>query len=202
MPHLLLSMASFRRRWTERGNRGVLQLEIPARELYDEASELFITLKQESLQLEHSLVSLSKWESKWCVPFLSTKEKTTEQTIDYIRCMTITQNVRPETYMFLPDHIFSVVHNYIDLPMTAAWFTEREQTKPSVEAATAETIYYWMISLSIPMECQKWHLNRLLTLIRFCSIKNQSPKKQGRKEAISQRAALNRARRAQTNSKG
>ena len=180
----------------------MLQLEIPERELFDDRTMTFINYKKESLQLEHSLVSLSKWESNWCKPFLSNTPKTTEETIDYIKCMTVTQNVRPEAYLHLPDDIFAQVDKYIHLPMTATWFSEKTTSAPSREIITAELIYYWMISLTIPMECQKWHLNRLLTLIRVCNVKNQPQKKQNRAPNLKDRAALNRARREQYNTTG
>lgn len=180
----------------------MLQLEVPERESYDELTSSFITIKKESLQLEHSLISLSKWESKWCKSFLNKEQKTIEETIDYIRCMTITQNIKFEVYLNLPNEIFDQVEEYINLPMTATWFSNKQSTQKSREVITAELIYYWMIAQNIPMECQKWHLNRLLTLIDVCNIKNQSPKKQGRKDMLSSRAALNKARRSQHNTKG
>jgi hypothetical protein len=181
----------------------VLQLEIPERELFDDESQTFTTIKKESLQLEHSLVSLSKWESTWCKPFLSKTQKTTEETIDYIKCMTVTQNVKPDVYTNLPNEVYDQVEQYINLPMTATWFSDKKTVQPSKEVITAEIIYFWMIAHNIPMECQKWHLNRLLTLIRVCNIKNQPPpKKQGRKEMLANRAALNQARKAQYQTKG
>jgi len=179
----------------------VLQLEIPKRELFDDSKSEFITIKQESLQLEHSLVSLSKWESKWCKPFLG-NIKSTEETIDYIRCMTITQNVRPEVYSNLPDIVFKQVEEYVNAPMTATWFADTKSKSKSSEAITAELIYYWMIALTIPIECQKWHLNKLLTLVRICNIKNQPPKKKGRRETLADQSAINRARREKYNTKG
>ena len=180
----------------------MLQLEIPAREFFDEDASSFIVYTKESLQVEHSLVSLSKWESKWCKPFLSKTEKTSEEMLDYIRCMTITQHVRPETYSFLPQSIFNTIDQYINQSMTATWFHEDKNAPKSREVITSELIYYWMIAHSIPFECQKWHLNRLLTLIRVCNIKNQPPKKQGRKEMMANRSALNQARKAQYQTKG
>lgn len=181
----------------------MLQLEIPQRELFDERTSTFTTLKKESLLLEHSLVSLSKWESIWKKPFLSKDEKSQEETIDYIKCMTVTQNIRSDLYEHLTNDEFEKIKKYIDDPMTATWFQDRNAPKSyNREVVTAELIYYWMIALNIPMECQKWHLNRLLTLIKVCNIKNQPPKKQGRREALSSRAALNNARRAKLNTKG
>lgn len=181
----------------------MLQIIIPARDdLWDEANGVFAVSKEQKLTLEHSLVSLSKWESKWCKPFLSRHEKTTEQTIDYIRCMTLTQNVDPEIYNFLTDDNIRAVNAYIEAPMTATWFSNSNTGKQNSEQITAELVYYWMIALNIPFECQKWHLNRLLTLIRVCEIKNSPPKKMSRREILNRNAALNAARRKQLNSKG
>ena len=180
----------------------MLQITVPAAEYYDELKEEFVYTKPQTLQLEHSLVSLSKWESKWNKAFLSKDSKTTEETVDYIRCMTITQNVSPEVYYRLTNEIIDEVSRYIDLPMTATTFNDDNSRKGKGEVVTAEIIYYWMIALNIPLECQKWHLNRLLTLIRVCNIKNSPPKKMSQKEIMSRNRALNAARRKQLNTKG
>jgi hypothetical protein len=180
----------------------VLDILLPEREYFNEEQQEFIKVKSEVIQLEHSLVSLSKWESKWCKPFLGKEEKTNEETLDYIRCMTVTKNIDSSVYAGLPETIFEQIANYINAPMTATWFNEHQGSKKRSEVITAEIIYYWMISQNIPMECQKWHLNRLLTLIRVCSLKNQPPKKMGRKEMLSNRRALNEARRSQLNTRG
>ena len=180
----------------------MLQITIPATEQWDEKNQTFIVTKEQKLQLEHSLVSLSKWESKWCKPFLSKQEKTIEETIDYIRCMTLTQNVDPNFYNLLTNENITQVNEYIEAPMTATWFTDDKMRKPNKEQITAELVYYWMIALNIPFECQKWHLNRLLTLIRVCEIKNQPPKKMSKGQIMSRNAALNAARREQLKTKG
>lgn len=180
----------------------MLQITIPAVEQWDERKQEFVTTKEQTLQLEHSLVSLSKWESKWCKAFLTKQEKTFEETLDYIKCMTITQNVDPEVYNYLTNENIEEINKYIEAPMTATYFSDDKTAKPSREQITAELIYYWMIALNIPFECQKWHLNRLLTLIRVCNIKNQPPKKRSRKEIMSRNAALNAARRKQLNTRG
>ena len=180
----------------------MLHIKIPERELFDEKRQEFITIKGESLQLEHSLVSLSKWESTWCKPFLGKDKKTDEETIDYIRCMTINQNASSKVFEYLPGSVYEQITNYINAPMTATWFNDRQTAKPSSETITSEIIYYWMIVQNIPMECQKWHLNRLLTLIRVCNIKNQPAKKMGRNEMLANRKALNEARKAKFNTKG
>ena len=135
-------------------------------------------------------------------PFLDNKKpKTTAETLDYIRCMTITQNVNPEVYKFLTVENIKAINDYIDAPMTATTFSQ-QNTSRSREIVTSELIYYWMIALNVPMKCEKWHLNRLLTLIRVCNIKNTPPKKMSRKDIMSRNAALNAARRKQLNSKG
>ena len=180
----------------------MLQITIPAIELWDEGKQEFVYGNEQVLQLEHSLVSLSKWESKWEKPFLSKEGKTTEETIDYIKCMTITPNVDAEVYNRLTDSIISQVDNYIDAPMTATWFSENKNSASTTEQITSELIYYWMIALNIPFECQEWHLNRLITLIRVCNIKNQPPKKMSRRSILSRNAALNEARRKKYNTKG
>lgn len=180
----------------------MLTITIPATEMWDEKNEKFIDIKECRLQLEHSLVSLSKWESKWCKPFLFTNDKTAEEIMDYVRCMTLTTNVSPEVYYGLTSENIKAINAYIEAPMTATHFGSEQNGSGKREIVTSELIYYWMIALNIPFECQKWHLNRLLTLIRICNIKNQPAKKMSRKEIISRNAALNAARRKQLGTKG
>ena len=185
----------------------MLRITVPAveeSELWDEATETFVKnpgVKEQTLQLEHSLISISKWESKWCKPFISKDEKTDEETIDYIKCMTINQNVDPSVYDHLTTDNLKDIRDYINAPMTAT--TVREiKSNTSKEIVTSELIYYWMISLQIPVEFDKWHLNRLMTLIKVFNVKNTPPKKMSRRELMSRNAALNAARRKQLNSKG
>lgn len=180
----------------------MLQITIPKVELWDEDKQEFININEQSLCLEHSLVSLSKWESKWGKPFLSKEEKTFEETIDYVRCMTITQNVNPNIYNYMTNDNIKQVNAYIEAPMTATWFSENTKGKVNTEVITSELIYYWMISLNIPFECQKWHLNRLLTLVRVCNTKNQPQKNMSQQSIMSQHAALNAARRKKYNTRG
>ena len=180
----------------------MLQITIPAEEKWDEINEQFIVIKEHTIVLEHSLVSLSKWEAKWCKPFFSKREKTTEEVIDYVKCMTITQNVNPDVYKCLTKENVEQINNYINAPMTATWFSDEENKKATNRQITSEIIYHWMIALNIPFECQKWHLNRLMTLIRVCDIKNQPKKKRTQREIMSRNAALNAARRKKLNSKG
>lgn len=180
----------------------MLQITIPAMELWDEDKQEFINSKEQTLQLEHSLVSLTKWESKWCKAFLGKAEKTNEEIVDYVKCMTITQNVNPDLYNYLTHDNYEQINEYISAPMTATIFSPDNSAKKNREVVTAEVIYYWMIALNIPFECQKWHLNRLLTLIRVCNIKSQPPKKRSKRDINAQNAALNAARRKQLNSRG
>ena len=179
----------------------MLTIVIPAGEQYDSVNNLFINTKEQTLTLEHSLVSVSKWEAKWHKPFISKENKTLEETIDYIKCMTITQNVDPNVYNFIDNDIIKRVYKYIDAPMTATTFS-KDNSPPSREIITSELIYYWMISLNIPVEFQKWHLNRLLTLIKVCSIKNSPKKKMSKRELMSRNRALNASRRKNLNSRG
>lgn len=184
----------------------MLHITIPPTELWDEENERFIKVKKETtLALEHSLVAISKWESKWCKPFLGKEEKTTEQVIDYVRCMTLTQNVDPNVYLCLPEKCLREVNAYIAAPMTATVIREYGPNKINREVVTSELIYYWMIALNIPFECQKWHLNRLLTLIRICNIKNRPNDKSNRlsnREVLERYEAINAARKKALNSKG
>ena len=178
----------------------MLQLTIPGVEEWDPVKEEFATvIKEHTLQLEHSLVSLSKWEAKWCKPFLAQDTTTFEETADYVRCMTITQNVNPNVYKYLTDDNVHAVKDYIDAKMTATWFSDKagKKGKRGNETITSELIYFWMIAYNIPFTCEKWHLNRLLTLIRVCEIKNNPPKnnKMSMNEIYSQNRSLNDARR-------
>lgn len=180
----------------------MLRITVPAAEYFDESRQMFIQKKEQTLQLEHSLVSLSKWEAKWKKAFLGKEEKTLEETLDYIRCMTITQNVDPEVYTRLTNANIKEINEYIGDPMTATTFRKDNPGHPSRETITSELVYYWMIANNIPPEYQKWHLNRLLTLIRVCTIKNTPPKKRGKSEIMRQNAALNAARRKKLGTTG
>lgn len=177
----------------------MLIISIPETELYDEITNEFSYIKGQKLVLEHSLVSLSKWESKWKKPFFDKKPKTTEESIDYIRCMTV-NSVDPLVYKGINRTHMAMVNAYIEDPMTAT--TINQKSAPSREIVTSELIYYWMVALNIPFECQKWHLNRLLTLINVCNIKNKPPKKMSKKNLVSRNAKLNAARRKAMNTSG
>ena len=187
----------------------MLKIVIPKAELWDSKKEEFIYLKEQTISLEHSLVAISKWESKWNKPFLSRKEeKTKEELKDYIQCMTISQNVDPLAYSCLTKQNYDEIVAYIDAPMTATTFGKKNDKKPNNRVVTSELIYYWMIQAGIPFECQKWHINRLLTLIQVCSEENSAAdkSKNSSRAAKQQRAvdyaALNAARLKAMNTKG
>jgi len=179
----------------------MLTIDVPSVEIFNPSTNEFIQVEGKSLSFEHSLVSVSKWESKWHKPFFGVEKKTKEEVLDYIRCMTLTKNVDPRIYYGLTGDHIRTIEAYIDDPMTATTFTDnRKDAKPKAfgknkKIITAEIIYYWMIAYNIPMECQKWHLNRLLTLVHVLDIKNQPNKKMGKKELYDRNRKLNAARR-------
>lgn len=179
----------------------MLKITIPSIELYDEVKGEFISSKSQELTLEHSLVSLSKWESKWKKPFLTRDEKTVQETIDYVRCMCTTQNIDDSIINLVTNDNLKQVREYIEQEMTATTFSNEKKTI-NREIITAEIIYYWMIALNIPFECQKWHLNRLLTLINVCNLKNNPPKKMSKKELARRNSTLNAARKQSMNKQG
>ena len=184
----------------------MLQITIPERELWDEQNAIFIKVKGVTIAMEHSLVSLSKWEAKWHKPFINKEEKTKAEIIDYMRCMTLTQNIDPIIYEYITQDNIQQVNDYISDSMSATWFSdnkgEGKQGNKTGEQITSELIYYWMVAYQIPFECQKWHLNRLLTLIRICDIKNKPPKKYSKKDIMRNNTALNAARRQRLGTNG
>lgn len=179
----------------------MLNIIIPELELFDERTSEFIYYGEENLQMEHSLVSISKWESKWNKPFLSSSDKSVEEIIDYVRCMTVSREVDPEVFERLTEQNIKEINDYINAPMTATTFNDANQ-KGSREIVTSEVIYYWMITLNIPFECQHWHLNRLLTLVKVCNVKNSPPKKMSRQEILERNKQLNAQRKQQMNTRG
>lgn len=182
----------------------MLTLHVPGKELFDSADQSFIDIPATTLRLEHSLVSLSKWESKWHKSFLSNADKLTDdELLDYIKAMTITQKVNPLVYENLDQPTVDRISEYISNPMTATTFGD-QNNRPSRQIITSEVIYYWMVSFNIPIECQKWHLNRLLTLIKVCSIEanKHSGKKMSKAELLRRNNQINAERRARLNTSG
>jgi hypothetical protein len=180
----------------------MLTLEVPLSESFNEETKKFVPGEVFVLELEHSLASLSKWESHFEKPFLGKGEKTTEETIWYIKAMTLTPDVPDEIYDKLSGKNLRSIIDYIDAKMTATTITEHGPQTKNTEIITAEIIYHWLVALQIPFECQYWHLNRLLTLVKVCNLKNSPPKKVGRKTAAQQQRDLNAARRAQLGTRG
>ena len=180
----------------------MLEINVPKIELLDESTipNRIIDIKPQFLQLEHSLVSISKWESRWCKAFINT-EKTREETIDYIRCMTINKkNVDPDIYEYIPNNIADEIHRYINAPMTATVISDNG--KGGKKQITSERIYYWMLSFKIPVEFEKWHLNRLMTLIALCVEENEPKKELSTKEVMEQNRRINAMRKKKYNTRG
>lgn len=182
----------------------MLTITVPESEFFDEANQVFVYTEGATLQLEHSLASLSKWESNWEKPFLSKDTRTDEETIDYIRCMCLTPDVPVDVFRRLSKENHKQIADYIQAKKSATWFREIPgQTGGNRgEVITSEVIYFWMITLGVPFECETWHLNRLLTLIRVVNEKNKPKKKMSTSDATAQRHAMNQARRAQLGSRG
>ena len=179
-------------------------IHVPEQEFFNNETDEFIYIKETTFKIEHSLVSIAKWESKWHVAFLDDKvEKTDEMMIDYIKCMTISQNVDPMIYYHLPEETLKEINDYIGDPMTATTFRNVNKGQGNGEFITNEVVYYWMIASNIPLECEKWHFNRLMTLIRVCSDQNQPDKKMmNRRDIFNQNRALNEARKKAMHSRG
>ena len=182
----------------------MLQLTIPQREWFNDKTQEFIVYPKRVLWLEHSLLSISKWESKWKKPFLQQDHaRSYEESIDYIRCMTINTQHDPDAYKGLNKNILDKVREYINDGMTATTFSKRSNgNNGKKQVVTSELVYYWMINYNIPFECEKWHFNRLMTLIRICEIKSNGNQKMKRSDTYARNKALNAANRAKFNSKG
>lgn len=171
--------------------------------LWDEELEEFKELTISTLDFEHSLASLSKWESKWETPFLSNEEKSSEQVYDYLFCMCLTPGVTREQVLGLSGDKFKEINDYIESQQTATTFAELPNRRSSGERVTAELIYYWMVAFQIPWEAQYWHLNRLLALIRVCNSKQNGKQHKMSKHEIAQRnRELNEQRRQQYATRG
>ena len=179
----------------------MLKIVVPGTEMFDDDKQEFVTVGDVELELEHSLVSLSKWESFHEKPFLG-KDKSTEEVISYIKFMTLTPDVPEEVYKHLSENNMTEIQEYLDAKMTATWFNEPPGAPQARDIITAELIYYWMIVFQIPLECQYWHLNRLFTLICVFNIKQSKHKKMSRSEIAARNRELNEQRRKQLGTKG
>jgi len=180
----------------------MLTIVVPGVEMFDEQDQVFVTRDDVTLELEHSLVSLSKWESIFEKPFLGKDEKSTEEILAYVKAMTLTPNVPEELFLKLSEGNVNDINAYIDAKMSATWFSEAPGAPPSRDVITSELIYYWMVTFQIPFVCETWHLNRLFTLIRVCNIKQAKPKKMSRSEIAARNRELNAQRRAQLGTTG
>lgn len=179
-----------------------LTVTFPGRELYDQQSGKFIITKDTTVTLEHSLISISKWESKWKRSYFIKEPMTTEQSIDYIACMCLTKNIDPTIFRTMTNGIAKQISDYIADPMTATTITHRNK-RPSRKIITSEVIYFWMCNYGIPFDpCQKWHLNRLMTLIEVAAAEEAGDQKMPRKEMLKQRSLLNAQRKAKYNTRG
>lgn len=174
----------------------MLTITIPEGELFRDATQEFVTVPAQTIQMEHSLISISKWESMYHEPFLTIKQKTKAQTLDYFRCMCITSGVNPLVWSNITPEITKTIVAYMNDPMTATTIKRPEKGGPKrSQVLTSELIYSYMAEFGIPFTCEKWHINRLLTLIRVCDAKQETPKKMSPKETMAQHRAINAARR-------
>jgi len=180
----------------------MLTINVSGKEMFDESTSKFVKQDVTTLELEHSLVSLSKWESKYEVPFLSSGEKTSEQILTYIQFMIISPGVTPEILSKLSQENLSEINDYIESKQSATTFGAMPERKGRGETITAELIYYWMVAFNIPFECQYWHLNRLFSLVRICNVKQEKPKKMSRSEVAARNRELNAQRKQQLGTKG
>lgn len=180
----------------------MLKLHVLESEFFDEERQEFVEGSSYELELEHSLSSLSKWESIFEKPFLGKEQKTHEEVLMYIKCMIITKGIPDNIVSMLTDEQTAQINAYIEAKHTATWFTDFSKPTTSRETITSELIYYWMFSLTIPIECEDWNLNRLLTLIKIFQVKNQPPKKMSRSEIAARNRELNERRRAQLGTSG
>lgn len=180
----------------------MLTITVPEKESFDEAHSRFVKMEGGTFEIEHSLAAIAKWEAAHSVPFLSSSQKTIEESLDYIRCMTVTPGVSPALYTRIDNSMMKQINEYIESKQTATTIRKIGSKKVSREIITAEVIYYWMIATGVPPEYDQWHLNKLLTLIEVCNAKNNPGKKMKQKDVLAQNRALNEMRKAKHNTRG
>lgn len=177
----------------------MLTLEIPGTEVFSSEKQEFLYGDSTVVRMEHSLASISKWESFWKKPFLGKEEKTSEEILSYIEFMCLTPDIPRDVFLRLSEENYRDINTYIGQEMTATWFSENSAGKISREIITSEIIYYWMFSLQLPLECEMWHFNRLMAQIKVINLKNQPKKKMSQQEVLAQQRELNQKRRAEAN---
>ncbi len=180
----------------------MLTLIITGTELFDEENQEFLTVDETTIELEHSLLSVSKWEAKFQKPFLTNGEKTTEEILHYIKMMVLTPGFSDELFSKFSEQNFKEINDYIDSNESATTFSDLPKTGGRSEIVTSELIYYWLVTFRIPFECQTWHLSRLFSLIRICNLKNTKPKKMSKREIAERNRDLNARRKAALGTSG
>lgn len=180
----------------------MLKIIVPGAEYFDQVTQTFDKVEDLELELEHSLISLSKWESKYQKPFLSSEEKSPEEILAYVEAMILTENYPDDVSSRFSQENIGQINDYIESKESATTFGLMPERKGRGEVITAELIYYWMVAFQIPFECECWHLNRLFALIRICNIKNSKPQKMSRNELAARNRELNAQRRAKYNTAG
>ena len=180
----------------------MLRITVPAQEMWDEENEQFVYGDEVTLELEHSLVSLSKWESKHHKAFLTKKEKTAEENLDYIKCMTLTEDVPDDVYARLTQENIDQIVAYIEDPMSATYYFDDKKQSQSRDVMTAEYIYYCMFANNIPLDFENRHLNQLIAIITMCAVKSSPPKKMSKSDIVNRHRQINAANRAKYHTKG
>lgn len=180
----------------------MLELKLERQEFYDEEKNEFFTTEPIELRFEHSLVTLSKWESKFEKRFLDEAEKTNEEILGYVECMLLDDIDFSKVKSRLNQSHMTQINAYINAKNSATTFNEVQNSRGQTEAITSELIYYWMTIFKVPLACEDWHLNRLFTFIRVCNLKQQKPKKRSPHEIARERAEINERRKKELNTNG
>ena len=180
----------------------MLTIIIEGDELFNDETQTFESIGDIVVDLEHSLLSLSKWESIHKKPFLGPGEKTPEEIFDYLKAMVVTPNLDPDVLHHCSQRNLNRIKEYINSSESATTFGSMPERRGPGEIITSELIYYWMVAFNIPFECERWHLNRLFALVKICNIKNSKPKKMSRHEMAQRNRELNAKRKAELGTTG